>query len=107
MIISLAFHVLRKIALTLISIFAYSIFQHLFEKDLVAPVQEQGLAKMYKDAYRLKEMQGTRRAQRSKRGKMSECNVISHFAYMDSRHPALNANGEFAYHWIIKDWQVK
>lgn len=34
-------------------------------------------------------------------------NVISHFAYSNSRHPALRANGEFAYHWIIKDWQVK
>jgi hypothetical protein len=34
-------------------------------------------------------------------------NVISHFAYANSRHPALSAKEQFAYYWIIKDWQVK
>jgi hypothetical protein len=33
-------------------------------------------------------------------------NVISHFAYAYSRHPALNADRASAYHWTINDWQV-
>jgi hypothetical protein len=31
-------------------------------------------------------------------------NVISHFAYANSRHPALSAKEQSAYDWIIEDW---
>ena len=39
--------------------------------------------------------------------KKSWNNVISHFAYSIARYPALSTNEQFAYDWIIKDWQVK